>query len=185
MRVNPENISVFTLKISGKSIPETISAIQNRWKTLVPERPFNYVFVDESFNKLYTSEAPFGNLFLYVAVLAIFISCLGLLGLASYSTLQRTREIGIRKILGASVPGIVNMLSKEFLFLVIFSAVIAFPLAWYGMHKWLQGFAYHIDISWWEFSVAGILALIIAFSTVSFQAVKAALANPVKSLKSE
>jgi putative ABC transport system permease protein len=173
------------LKISGNSIPETINAIQNKWKTLVPERPFNYVFVDESFNKLYIAEATFGSLFLYFAVLAIFISCLGLLGLASYSTLQRTREIGIRKVLGASVPGIVNMLSKEFLLLVIFSAAIAFPLAWYGMDKWLRGFAYRINISWWEFAVAGIFALVIAFSTVSFQAVKAALANPVKSLKSE
>ncbi|MDN5287260.1 MAG: putative transport system permease protein [Mucilaginibacter sp.] len=185
MRVNPRNTEVFTLKVSGKNLPETISAIQNKWKILAPERPFNYVFVDETFNKLYTTEVTFGNLFLYFAVLAIFISCLGLLGLASYSTLQRTREIGIRKVLGASVPGIVNMLSKEFLLLVIFSATIAFPLAWYGMYKWLQGFAYRINISWWEFAVAGILALIIAFTTVSFQAIKAALTNPVKSLRSE
>jgi putative ABC transport system permease protein len=118
-------------------------------------------------------------------VLAIMISCLGLLGLASYSTLQRTREIGIRKVLGASVPGIVNMLSKEFLLLVGIAAIIAFPLAWLGMHSWLKDFAYKIDIGWWVFAVAGILAMMIALTTVSFQAIRAALANPVKSLRSE
>jgi putative ABC transport system permease protein len=124
-------------------------------------------------------------LFLYFAVLAIFISCLGLLGLASYSTLQRTREIGIRKVLGASVPVIVNMLSKEFLQLVLIAALIAFPLAWWGMHTWLQDFAYPINIGWWVFVVAGLLAFMVAITTVSFQAIRAALANPVKSLRSE
>ena len=185
MRINARGTNVFTLKIAAKSIPATITAIQNKWKMLVPERPFNYVFIDESFNKQYVSEVTFGNLFMYFAVLAIFISCLGLLGLASYSTIQRTREIGIRKVLGASVSGIVNMLSREFLVLVIISSLIAFPVAWLCMHYWLQDFAYRIDISWWVFVVAGILALIIAFTTVSFQAIKAALTNPVKSLRSE
>jgi putative ABC transport system permease protein len=124
-------------------------------------------------------------LFLYFSVLAIFISCLGLLGLASYSTLQRTREIGIRKVLGASVFSITNMLSKEFLQLVLIAAVIAFPIAWFGMNKWMQGFAYKAGIGWWIFAVSGMLAMLIAITTVSFQSVKAALANPVKSLRSE
>ena len=185
MRVNPSNARIITLKIASKDIPATIAAVQSKWNELIPQRPFNYTFVDENFNKQYATEERFGTLFLYFAVLAIFISCLGLLGLASYSTLQRTREIGIRKVLGASIPGIVNMLSKEFLQLVFIAAIIAFPLAWLGMHKWLQDFAYKVSIGWWVFVAAGSLAFIIAIMTVSFQAIRAALANPVKSLRSE
>ncbi len=185
LRINPKNIGVFTLTIKGGDIPNTIAAIQNKWKALVPQRPFSYTFLDESFNKQYLTEDRFGKLFMYFAVLAIMISCLGLLGLASYSTLQRTREIGIRKVLGATIPGIVNMLSKEFMLLVLIAAVIAFPLAWFGMHSWLKDFAYRINIGLWVFAVAGILAFTIAITTVSFQAIRAALANPVKSLRSE
>ncbi|MEO3408476.1 ABC transporter permease [Mucilaginibacter sp. CAU 1740] len=185
MRINLRGTGAFTLKVAATNVPATISALQAKWKELAPERPFNYVFVDETFNKQYASEVTFGNLFVNFAVLAIFISCLGLLGLASYSTIQRTREIGIRKVLGASVSGIVNMLSKEFLILVLISALIAFPIAWFAMHSWLQDFAYRITISWWIFVFAGVLALVIAFTTVSFQAIKAALTNPVKSLRSE
>jgi putative ABC transport system permease protein len=122
---------------------------------------------------------------MYFAVLAVCISCMGLFGLASYSTIQRTREIGIRKVFGASVTGILNMLSVEFLQLVIISSLIAFPLAWFTMNKWLQDFAYRIAIDWWVFALSGVIALVIAFATVSFQAVKAALANPVDSLRSE
>jgi putative ABC transport system permease protein len=185
LRINPRNINVFTLKVKGGDIPNTIAAVQSKWKTLVPQRPLTYYFLDQNFNKQYATEDRFGKLFMYFAVLAIMISCLGLLGLASYSTLQRTREIGIRKVLGASVPGIVNMLSKEFLLLVGIAAIIAFPLAWLGMHSWLKDFAYKIEIGWWVFAVAGILAMMIALTTVSFQAIRAALANPVKSLRSE
>jgi len=119
------------------------------------------------------------------AILAIFISCLGLLGLASYSTMQRTKEIGIRKVMGASVSGIINLLSKEFLTLVILSFFIAMPVAWYFMHTWLKDFAYRTNISWWVFVLAGVLAIMIALITVSFQAIKAAVANPVKSLRTE
>jgi len=185
MRVNPSNARLMTFKISSKNIPNTIAAIQKMWKALVPQYPFNYSFLDQNFNKQYDSDVRFGELFMYFAILAIFISCLGLLGLASYNTLQRTREIGIRKVLGASVSGIVNMLSKEFLQLVFIAAIIAFPLAWFGMNKWLQSYAYKIDIGWWVFIAAGSLALFIALTTVSFQAIRAALANPVKSLRSE
>jgi putative ABC transport system permease protein len=185
MRINPRHTRFFTLKIKSKNIPSTIAAIQNKWKTLVPERPFNYGFVDETFNEQYAAQVNFGNLFMYFAVLAICISCMGLFGLASYSTIQRTREIGIRKVFGASVTGIVNMLSVEFVQLVVISSLIAFPLAWFAMNKWLQDFAYRIAIGWWVFALAGVIALVIAFATVSFQAVKAALANPVDSLRSE
>ncbi|WP_419701395.1 FtsX-like permease family protein [Mucilaginibacter sp. NFX135] len=185
MRINPARTVAFTIKIKSKNIPETIAGIQSKWKALAPERPFNYAFVDETFNKQYAAQETFGNLFLYFAVLAILISCMGLFGLASYSTIQRSREIGIRKVFGASVTGIVNMLSVEFLRLVIISSLIAFPLAWFAMSKWLQDFAYRITIDWWVFALAGVMALIIAFTTVSFQAIKAALANPVDSLRSE
>ncbi len=185
MRINPSNARIFTLKIASKGIPATIAAVENKWKVLIPQRPFNYVFVDDNFNKQYSTEDRFGKLFMYFAVLAIFISCLGLLGLASYSTLQRTREIGIRKVLGASIPGIVNMLSKEFLQLVLIAALIAFPLSWYGTHIWLKGYAYKVNVGWMVFAVAGLLAFTIAILTVSFQAIKASLANPVKSLRSE
>lgn len=184
-RINPFNIGVFTVKIKGGQIPNTIAALQNKWKLLVPQRPFSYSFLDDNFNKQYLTEDRFGKIFMYFAILAIMISCLGLLGLASYSTLQRTREIGIRKVLGASVPGIVNMLSKEFLQLVAVAALIAFPIAWYGMHNWLKDFAYRINIGWWVFAVAGILAFLIAITTISFQAIRAAMANPVRSLRSE
>ncbi len=185
MRINPSNANVFTLKIAANNIPATIAAIQSKWETLIPQRPFSYVFLDDNFNKQYAGEERFGKLFMYFAVLAILISCLGLLGLASYSTLQRTREIGIRKVLGASIPGIVNMLSKEFLILVVIAAFIAFPLSWYGMNNWLKDFAYKENISWMVFAAAGLLAFVIAITTVSFQAIRAALANPVKSLRSE
>ena len=180
MRVNPSNARIFTLKIAASDVPATIAAIEAKWKSLIPQRPFNYTFVDDNFNKQYAGEERFGKLFMYFAVLAIFISCLGLLGLASYSTLQRTREIGIRKVLGASIPGIVNMLSKEFLILVVIAAFIAFPLSWFGMNSWLKDFAYKENISWLVFAIAGLLAFMIAITTVSFQAIRAALANPVK-----
>ena len=185
MRFKPDNARFLTLKIANQNIPATIAAIENKWKTIAPQIPLEYSFVDQQFNKQYAGEERFGTLFLYFSVLAIFISCLGLLGLASYSTLQRTREIGIRKVLGASIFSITNMLSKEFLQLVLIAAVIAFPIAWFGMNKWMQGFAYKAGIGWWIFAVAGVLAVLIAVTTVSFQSVKAALANPVKSLRSE
>ncbi len=152
---------------------------------MVPNRPFSYFLLDEFFDRQYRSEERFGNLFLNFAILAIFISCLGLLGLASYSTMQRTREIGIRKVMGASVTGIINLLSKDFLDLVVLSFFIAMPVAWYFMKVWLKDFAYRTDISWWVFILSAVLALAIAFVTVSFQAIKAAIANPVKSLRTE
>ena len=176
------NISV---RISSGDIPGAIAQIKNKWKAIAPSQPFDYSFMDDDFNKLYTTEQRTGNIFITFAVLAILIACLGLFGLVTYAAEQRIREIGIRKVLGASVSNIAGMLSTDFLKLVIISAAIAFPLAWWAMNKWLQGFAYRVNINWWVFAIAGILALLIALITVSFQAIKAAMANPVKSLRTE
>ncbi|MFT3935012.1 MAG: ABC transporter permease [Chitinophagaceae bacterium] len=185
MRIEPDGCDLVSVNISGTNIPQTIASIERTWKTMIPNRPFNYFFLDEFFDKQYRSEIRFGKLFLNFALLAIFISCLGLLGLASYSTMQRTKEIGIRKVMGASVGGIVNLLSKDFLILVLISFLIAAPIAWISMHNWLKDFAYRIDLSWWVFILAGVLAVVIALATISVQAIKAALANPVKSLRTE
>jgi putative ABC transport system permease protein len=185
MRIEPTRCGLVSIKVSANNLPATISAIENKWNALIPARPFSYFFLDEFFNDQYKSEQRFGKLFLNFAILAIIISCLGLLGLASYNTMQRTREIGIRKVLGASIPNIVNLLSKDFLKLVGIAIMIASPIAYFAMHKWLNDFAYRIPISWWIFVVAAVSATLIAIITVSFQAIKAAVSNPVTSLRSE
>ena len=185
MRIEPGGYQLLSIKVAGNNLPSTIKAIQSKWDQIIPNRPFEYTFLNESFDKQYRAEDRFGNLFFYFAILAIFISCLGLLGLASYSTIQRTKEIGVRKVLGASVPDIINLLSKDFLKLVLLAFVIASPVAWIFMNKWLKDFAYRTGLAWWMFVFAGIAAIIIAFVTISFQAIKAAVANPVKSLRTE
>ena len=185
MRIEPNGCQLVSIKVSANNLTATIASIEKKWNTLIPARPFNYFFLDDYFDKQYRSEQRFGKLFLNFAILAIIISCLGLLGLASYSTMQRTREIGIRKVLGATVPNIVNLLSKDFLKLVAVAIIFASPLAWFTMHKWLQDFAYRIPIVWWVFAVAAFAAALIAILTVSFQAIKAAVSNPVLSLRSE
>lgn len=185
MRIEPNRSDLVSVNVSAANLPATIAAIEKEWKKFIPNRPFSYFFLDEFFDKQYKGEERFGKLFLNFAILAIFISCLGLLGLASYSTVQRTKEIGIRKVMGASVQGIISLLSKEFLTLVLLSFFIAMPVAWYFMHAWLKDFPYRTDICWWVFVLAGVLALFIALITVSFQAVKAAIANPMKSLRTE
>lgn len=185
MRIEPRNFNLITVKITSTNLKTTVAALEGKWEQMIPDKPFTYTFVDEFFNTLYQSEEKFGNLFLNFAILAIFISSLGLLGLALYSTTQRTKEIGIRKVLGASVSNIVHLLSRDFLKLVIYSFIIATPIAWYFMYKWLEDFAYRIEIEWWVFALAGIAAVMVAFFTISFNAVKAAVANPVKSLRTE
>lgn len=185
MRIEPDRTSLLTLKIDSRNVAATISSIEQEWNKFLPQQPFDYYFLDEFFDRQYRSEQRFGALFFNFAILAIFISCLGLLGLASYSTLQRRREIGIRKIVGASVSGIVNLLSIQFLKLIFIAFIIASPIAWFLMNKWLQDFAYKIVIDWWVFAVAGACAILIALFTISFQAIKAAMANPVKSLRTE
>ncbi|MET0242430.1 MAG: FtsX-like permease family protein, partial [Flavitalea sp.] len=185
MRIDAEGTNLVAVRVDGKNLPKTIAAVEKQWSALLPNRPFSYFFLDEFFNDQYKGEERFGSLFLNFAILAIMISCLGLLGLASYSTIQRTREIGIRKVMGASATSIVNLLSRDFLMLVGISFIIATPLAWYFMHGWLQNFSNRINISWWIFAAAGSIALIIAVFTISFQAVRAALGNPVKAMRSE
>jgi putative ABC transport system permease protein len=173
------------VKLTGNDLPETLAFIESKWKVLAPHRPFTYQFLDDAFNGLYGAEQRVGKVFGVFAFLAIFLACLGLFGLAAFTTAQRTKEIGIRKVLGASVASIVALLSKDFIKLVGIGFLLAAPLAWYAMHKWLEGFVYRVELAWWLFALAGGLAGLIALLTVSFQAVKAALSDPVKSLRSE
>src|SRR5690606_7367903 len=142
-------------------------------------------FMDDLFNKTYSAEQKTGTILNIFSLLIIFVACLGLFGLVTYTAEQRTKEIGIRKVLGASILQVTQMLSKEFLKLVLIASLIAFPVAWWAMNKWLQSFAYRIDISWWIFALAGLVALAIALGTISFRTIKAAIANPVKSLRTE
>ncbi len=185
LRILPGFFTFMSFDISPKNTPETVAALKAEWQKLAPDVPFVYFFADEAYNAQYAAEEQFGKLFVYLALVAIFISCLGLFGLATFTAEQRTKEIGVRKVLGASVASIVTLLSKDFLKLVLIAVVIATPLAWYAMNEWLQDFAYKIDISWWVFALAGVLAVGVALLTVSFQSVKAALMNPVESLRSE
>jgi putative ABC transport system permease protein len=177
--------SYILARMKPGDIAATLSRIEKKWKTFAPNTPFDYSFLDSELDALYRSEQRMGTVFLLFTVLSIFIACLGLFGLAAYTAEKRTKEIGIRKVLGASVHGLVGLLSKDFLRLVLLSAVIAFPIAWWFMHKWLQDFAYRTSIEWWVFMVAGMVAILIAVVTVSFQAIRAAIANPVKSLRTE
>jgi putative ABC transport system permease protein len=177
--------NIMLVKIDGKNIGTTIAAIEKKWKTLAPHRPFSYHFMDEDYQRLYESEMRTGGVFNVFAMLAIVLACLGLFGLSAYSARQRVKEIGVRKVMGASVSSISFLLSSEFIKLVTIAFILATPIAWFAMNKWLQQFAYRIDISWWIFVVAGVLSVSIAFITVSFQSVKAALTNPVKNLRTE
>ena len=166
-------------------INNILASVKNSWHNLNPSEPFEYNFLDEDFQKNYDAENRLSAIVGYFTAIAILISCLGLLGLAIFSAEQRTKEIGVRKVLGASVSSIVALLSKDFLKLVAFAVLIASPLAWFAMNKWLQSFAYRIHINWTVFAITALAALLIALITISFQAIKAAIANPVKSLRSE
>jgi ABC-type antimicrobial peptide transport system permease subunit len=178
------NILLVRLK-ENTDVQKAVAKIETVVKTHAPGYPFEYKFMDEEFNNLFRNEMLIGKLSRVFAFLTILISCLGLFGLAAYTAERRTKEIGIRKVLGATVSNVVTLLSKDFLRLVGIASVIAFPLAYWAMYKWLQDFAYRINISWWVFIAAGVLSLIIALVTVSFQAIKAAVMNPVNSLRSE
>jgi putative ABC transport system permease protein len=175
----------YSIRLSTTDLPATVEHVRKSWTKAFPGNPFEYFFLDDYFNRQYSNERKFGKLFTTFAMLAIFIGCLGLFGLSAYTASQRIKEIGIRKVLGASVTDITAMLSRDFIKLVGISVLIATPIAWYVMNNWLQEFAYRTSISWWIFAVAGLAALFIALITVSFQAIKAALANPVKSLRTE
>jgi putative ABC transport system permease protein len=175
----------YSVRINTNNLSRTLKHVEHSWTSAFPGNPFEYFFLDDYFNKQYENEKRFEKLFMVFAILAIIIGCVGLFGLSAYTASQRIKEIGIRKVLGASVPDITKMLSKDFLKLVLIAIVVASPLAWWVMNKWLQDFAYRIHISWWVFAAAGMAALVIAMLTVSFQAIRAAVANPVKSLRTE
>ncbi|HEX9956143.1 MAG TPA: FtsX-like permease family protein, partial [Fibrella sp.] len=174
-----------SVRLAGGNLPEKVAMLEQTWKRVAPNQPFRFTFLDEDLQRQYESEQRLGRIVTIASVLSILIACLGLFGLATLAVARRTKEIGVRKVLGASVPSIVNLLAQDFLKLVLVAIVIASPLAWYAMHEWLQDFEYRIAIQWWVFVVTGLLALAIAFLTVSFQSVKAALMNPVKSLRTE
>jgi putative ABC transport system permease protein len=173
------------IKISGNNVVNTLANIKSIWRSFYPNVPFESHFLSQEYDEMYQTEQRTGGILMVFTVVCIFISCLGLFGLAVFSTKQRIKEVGIRKILGASVINIVGLISFDFLKLVLFSILIASPVAYYVMNKWLQDFVYRAHIQWWAFALAGGLAILIAFITVSYQSVKAAIANPVKSLKSE
>ncbi|QNA43434.1 ABC transporter permease [Lacibacter sediminis] len=172
-------------RVETKEMKNLLTQVESKFKAMAPGMPFSYNFLDESFDRMYRDEQRIGKIAFSFSFLAILIACLGLFGLATYMAEQRTKEIGIRKVLGASVSGIVQMLSKDFVKLVLIACVFAIPLAWWAMSQWLQNFAYRVSIGWWVFAAAAVIALIIAILTVSSQAVKAALSNPVKSLRTE
>lgn len=182
---HPQYFNRMYIRVAGNDPSKVIAAAEKEFKQYNGQYPFSYAFLDETFDSIYKGESRQATLFNYFSAIAIFISCLGLLGLATFTAQVRVREIGVRKVLGASVFNITRMLSIDFLKLVVISILIATPVAWQLMNKWLQDFAYRISIQWWVFIVAGVLAILIALMTISFQAIKAAFANPVKSLRSE
>ncbi|AEV97918.1 acetylornithine deacetylase [Niastella koreensis] len=182
----PKNTSQMYVRFKPQAdLEKALAKVETTLKKYNPAYPFSYQFVDDQFNKMFMSEELISKLSRTFAILAIFISCLGLFALASYATERRTKEIGVRKVLGASITSITTLLSKDFLKLVVVSCLVAFPLAWWVMHTWLQDYQYRITISWWIFPIAGMVAILIAILTISFQSVKAAIANPVKSLRTE
>jgi putative ABC transport system permease protein len=173
------------VKITGNNVPQTIAHLQKTWNGHFTHRPFNYHFLDEDYNNMYKSELRMGRIINIFSAIALLLACMGLLGLSSYAVYQRTKEIGIRKVLGATLTDITALLSKDFLKLVLIAVVTATPIAWYAMHKWLQQYVYRISISWWVFALAGAGALVITLLTVSSQTIKAGRQNPVKTLKTE
>jgi putative ABC transport system permease protein len=185
LQIFPDAYWKVAVKVRTADINTTVGNVQKVWNKFTPDYPIEYKFLDENFQKMYQAENKLRSLLWIFTGIAIFIGCLGLFGLSAYTAQQRTKEIGIRKVLGASVSGIVSLLSWNFLKLTLISTVIASPLAWYVMNEWLMDFAYRIKIEWWIFVLAGGLALLIAFFTISFQSIKSAMMDPVKSLRSE
>ena len=187
LRMNPGwNLYTFvTLSVSPQDVPATISALKSRWKELVPGKPFAYFFLDESYDQQYATEVRFGQLFLGLATVAILLAGLGLVALSTLSAARRTKEVGIRKVLGASVPGVVRLLTKDFLGLVLVAIVISMPMAWWIANEWLQTFAYRVSVSGWLLLGVGLITLSVAAIVVGFQAVRAAVVNPVDSLRAE
>ncbi len=183
--LNPYGSSVVAVKLGGDQVRNSIASVQKTWDSFAPDQPFRYTFLDESYARMYDDVARTGRIFTVFAVLAIFIACLGLFALSAFVTEQRVKEIGIRKVLGASSAGIVQLLSADYIRLVVVAVLIASPLAWWGMNRWLEDFAYRVDVQWWMFVAAGSAAVMIALLAVCGQAVRAAVANPVESLRAE
>ncbi len=183
---NKSNCNVLSIRLKdGVQIPAALSAMETLMKKDNPGYPFDYNFIDQQFDQLFKTETLIGKLAGIFSILAIFISSLGLFGLAAYTAERRTKEIGIRKVLGAGLASLTYLISIDFLQLVFLACILAFPVAWWIMHNWLYDFEYRIQMSWWIFVAAGLLAIFIALVTVSFQAIRAAVANPVKSLRTE
>jgi len=185
IQIYPPVVFKVAVKLKTADIKSTIAFINNSWKKFVPDYPLDYKFMDESYGAMYKSEEKLASLLWIFTGMAILVGCMGLFALAAFSAEQRKKEIGIRKVLGATVFNIMGLLSKSFLTLVLIAAVIAFPIAWWAMNKWLEDFPYRVNISWWIFGLAGIAAMVVALITVSFQSIKAAISNPVKSLRTE
>lgn len=187
LRYNPQNdaISNLIVSVSSADYKNLLSKFEVIWQKDLPGVPFEYSFLDGEVQKQYATEITLSRIINLFTTIAILISCLGLFGLTAFSAEQKKKEIGVRKVLGASVSGIIQLLSKEFIKLVGLSILIATPISWWILNKWLQSFEYRVSVSWWMFGMAGIIAILIAMLTVSFQAMKAALANPVKSLRTE
>ncbi len=173
------------LKVRSKNLPETLAFLEKTWQKFLPDRPFEFEFVDDNLNNLYLEDQKVGQLVGTFALLTILVACLGLFGLAAFTAEQRTKEIGVRKVLGASVRSIILLLSKEFAKLVLIANVIAWPVAYFAIDDWLQNFAYRVDVAWWVFALAGVATLLIALGTVGYQALRAALSNPVEALRYE
>ena len=173
------------IRTTAKDAPRALAAAKRVWKVYNADYTFEYTFLDSQFDDLYKSDTRVGQVFNCFAIVTILISCLGLFGLVTFTAESKVKEIGVRKVLGAGVPQIVTLLSKHFLVLVLLAAAIAFPVAWYGLNGFLQGYAYRTNLSWWVFGAAGAITLFVALLTVIFKCIQAALANPVKSLRAE
>jgi ABC-type antimicrobial peptide transport system permease subunit len=174
-----------SIKLSTTNIASTMQSIKKLWEQTFPNYVYEYRFLDDKIDGFYKQENQLSQLYKIFAAIAIFLSCLGLYGLASFMAVQRIKEVGIRKVLGATTGNIVYLFSKEFIILIAIAFAIATPIAWYYMHQWLQNYAYRVNIGWWLFAAGGLAAIIIALATISFQAIKAAVANPVEALRSE
>jgi ABC-type antimicrobial peptide transport system permease subunit len=185
LHFSPRNFRYIFIRVAPGNFGKTLGYIENVFKRINPGSPFEFSFMDEEYEKLYRNEERMGNIFNYFALLAIFISCLGLFGLASFTTEQRTKEIGIRKVMGSTVSSIVLLLSKDFARWVLAANLVAWPIAYYVMKRWLEGFAYKASFGIWIFLLSGGIALTVALVTVSYQAIKAAVTNPVNALKYE
>ena len=185
MRIDSNWHNQACIRISPHRIPDTLAFLEKKWKEIYPQYPFEYRFLDDTIANQYRSEQAIGRIVTVFTILALFISCLGIFGLSSYTAEQRTKEIGIRKVLGASVTSIIKHISKEFIVLVIIANAIIWPLAYFALSEWLQTFAYRINIGWWIFVLTGATVLAVSLLTVSWQIIRAATANPVDSLRYE